>query len=105
MHKTRHFLPPTPDIVPGTYDLYHPVLRFIALPRESLKITYGFEKLTEPVRTAVAERAGQVLSVPDGHVVVPVHELQVAHIQDKFKEAIIYPHEFNLPLLAQQSIR
>ncbi|KAJ3997600.1 IucC family-domain-containing protein [Lentinula boryana] len=106
MHKTRAFLPPMQDISPGSYDLYHPNLRFVALPKSSLKITYDFEQLTEPLRQAVAQAVGkEKLDVPADHLVIPVHELQVAHIQDKFKEAVIYPPEFSLPLLAQQSIR
>lgn len=99
------FLPPISDMLPGSYDLYHPCLRLVALPRQSLKITYDFEKLLEPVLKAVADSAGKPLLIPDGFVVVPVHELQVAHIESKFKEAVMFPSEFQIPLLAQQSIR
>ncbi|KAJ7595950.1 IucC family-domain-containing protein [Mycena floridula] len=105
MHKTRMFLPPLEDFAPGTYDLYHPKLRLAALPKESLKITYDFEGLTEPIRTAAAQNAGKPLPIPTGFVIVPIHELQVVHIQEKFPEAIVLPSEFNIPLLAQQSIR
>ena len=105
MHKTRAFLPPMQDISPGSFDLYHPKLRFIALPKSSLKITHEFEKLTEPLRQAVAKTAGQALSIPVDYLVIPVHELQVAHIEEKFGEAVVYPPNFSLPLLAQQSIR
>jgi hypothetical protein len=99
------FLPPMQDFQPGGYDLYHSRIRLVSLPRDSLNITYNFEELTAPVRKAAAENAKRELCVPPDHVVVPVHELQVAHIQAKFKEAQIYPEEFNVPLLAQQSIR
>lgn len=105
MHKTRMFLDPLPDIQPGEYDLYHSRLRMIAMPRTSLKITYDFETLTEPVRRKASENAGRSLLIPNDFVVVPVHELQVPHIEAKFKEAIIYPPEFNVPFLAQQSVR
>lgn len=105
MHKSRAFLPPMKAISPGSYDLHNPKLRFVALPKSSLKITYAFEELTEPLRQAVAQAAGQPMFIAEDHVVVPVHELQVAHIKEKFKEAIIYPPESSLPLAAQQSIR
>lgn len=105
MHKMRYFLPPLPDYSPGVYDLYHPTLRVIAIPRENLNITYDFETYTHPIIAAVSRCAGRELDVADGYVVIPVHELQLVHIQDKFKEAVIYPEEFSLPLLAQQSIR
>ncbi|KAJ4474382.1 IucC family-domain-containing protein [Lentinula aciculospora] len=105
MHKTRAFLSPMQDISPGSYDLYNPKLRFVALPKSNLDVTYEFEQLTEPLHRAAAEVVGKVLVIPAEHLVIPVHELQVAHIEDKFKEAIIYPIEYSLPLLAQQSIR
>ncbi|THU85116.1 hypothetical protein K435DRAFT_732522 [Dendrothele bispora CBS 962.96] len=105
MHKTRMYLPPMREITPGSYDLYHPLLRFIAVPKSNLNITYDFEGLTAPLREAAAKTAGKELEIPENHLVVPVHELQIAHIEDKFKDAVIYPPEFNVPILAQQSIR
>ncbi|KAJ7352412.1 IucC family-domain-containing protein [Mycena albidolilacea] len=105
MHKTRMFLPPIRDIVPGSYDLHHTKLRFVAVPRENLKITNDFEKYTAPLIKSASEAADEELIVPENFVVVPVHDLQVAHIQAKFPEALVYPPAFNLPILGQQSIR
>lgn len=105
MHKTRRFLPPLPDFDPGEYDLYHPNLRLVGVPRGELKISYDFETLTKPIVDAASTRAGGPLKKDDDYVVVPVHELQVAHIQAKFPNILIYPAEYSLPLLAQQSIR
>jgi hypothetical protein len=70
-----------------------------------LKIVYNFEELLLPVISAVSAHAGKELIVQDGHVIVPVHELQVFHIQDKFPEAFIYSEDFSLPLSAQLSLR
>ncbi|KAL0954601.1 hypothetical protein HGRIS_003561 [Hohenbuehelia grisea] len=105
MHKTRRFLPPMPDFQPGDYDLYHTKLRFVALPKENLRITYDFEGLTEAVRAAASRNAGRDLVVPEGFAVIPVHELQIYHIQDKFPEAVIFPRDFFVSALGQQSIR
>jgi len=105
MHKTRYFLPPLPDYPPGIYDLYHTSLRLIAVPKENLNITYDFEGYVQPILDAMSKKAGRPLAVCQGFVAIPVHELQVAHVQDKFSEAEIYAAEFSLPLLAQQSIR
>jgi hypothetical protein len=80
-------------------------LRLAALPRESLNVTGDFETLTRPILDAAIRNAGKALDVPQGHVMVPVHELQVSHILDKFKEATVYPEEFSVPARAQQSIR
>ncbi|KAJ3920117.1 IucC family-domain-containing protein [Lentinula edodes] len=120
MHKTRMFLPPMRDITDDdTYDLYNPQLRFIALPKSSLHITYDFEELTEPLRQTAAQAAAAAasdqvqkfltptgeMSIPPSHLVIPIHELQIPHIEEKFPEALIYPEQFKLPLQAQQSIR
>ncbi|KAJ7220103.1 IucC family-domain-containing protein [Mycena pura] len=105
MHKTRMFLPPIPDVIPGSYDLYNAKLRFVAVPRENLKITYDFEKYIAPLVASASARAGKELVVPENFVVVPVHELQVHHIQAKFPDAVIFSPDFFLPILGQQSIR
>jgi len=105
MHKTRRFLPPLPDFVPGSYDLYNPKLQFIAVPKKDLKITFDFEILSRPLLDAAEKNAGNPLVIPEGHVVVPVHELQVPHIKDKFSDLQVYSNEFSLDLRAQQSIR
>ncbi len=105
MHKTRQFLPPTATLAPGSYDLYSPRLRFVALPRGSLHVTGDFEALTRPILVAATRNAGKALDIPQDHIIVPTHELQIPHILDKFKEATIYPEEFSVAALAQQSIR
>lgn len=98
-------MPPLPDYPPGTYDLYHTSLRLVSVPKENLNITYDFEGYIQPILDAMSKKAGRPLVVHEGYVAIPVHELQMMHIQDKFSEAEIYPAEFSLPLLAQQSIR
>jgi hypothetical protein len=105
MHKTRQFLPPIPSLAPGSYDLYSPRLRLAALPRGSLHVTGDFEALTRPIVDAATINAAKALDVPQDHVIVPIHELQVPHILDKFKEATVFPEEFSVPARAQQSIR
>ncbi|KAK2460987.1 hypothetical protein APHAL10511_007457 [Amanita phalloides] len=105
MHKLRSFLSPMPDYAPGTYDLYHPKLRFLSIPKTQLKITNDFEKYMKPVIEAAARHAGTRLVVPANHVIIPVHELQTMHIQHKFPDIEILPAEFVVPVLAQQSIR
>jgi hypothetical protein len=105
MHKTRWFLPPLPDYAPGQYDLLHPKLRFVSIPRDNLKITHDFEGLTLSVLNAASVHAGKELVVGEGRVVIPIHELQVAHVEHKFPDAQIYSEEYSLPILAQQSLR
>jgi hypothetical protein len=105
MHKTRQMLLPADSFAPGSYDLYSPRLRLAAFPRASLNVAGDFEASTRPILDATARNAGKPLVVPRDYVMVPIHELQVPHIADKFEEAIVYPEEFSVPVHAQQSIR
>lgn len=105
MHKTRYFLPPIPCISPGSYDLYNPSIRLIILPISSLKITGPFSDLTKAIWEGAEKRAGRSIVLHEDEVVIPVHELQVFHIRDKFPEARILEKEFSVPARAQQSIR
>ena len=105
MHKTRQFLPPTHPFSPGSYNLYSPRLRLAAFPRASLNIVGDFEELTRPILDVSTRNAGKPLDVQRDCIVVPIHELQVPHITEKFKEAKVYPEEFSVPAQAQQSIR
>lgn len=105
MHKTRYFLPPIPPISPSSYDLYNPSIRLIILPKSSLKITGPFSDLTKAIREGAEKRAGSAIVLNNDEIVIPVHELQVFHIREKFPEARIIEKEFSVPARAQQSIR
>ena len=105
MHKIRCFLPPLPDYAPGTYDFNHLKLRFVSVPKSQLKITNDFEKYIKPVIEAASSHTSTRLKVPANHLTLPVHELQIVHIQDKFPDVEILPPEFTVSAYAQQSIR
>ena len=105
MHKLRGFLPPLPDYAPGTYNFMQPKLRFVSAPRADTKITYDFENIISPLVKTASARAGKPLVVEEDRVVIPVHELQTMHIEEKFPAANVYPAEYSIPLLAQQSLR
>ena len=90
MHKTRRFLSP---ILPR--------LCLAAFHRESLYVTGDFETLTRPILDATIRNAGRALDVPQDYVIAPIHELQVPHFLDKFKEASVYPEEFSVSVRAQ----
>ena len=94
-----------PSLTPGSYDLYSPRLRLAVLPRASLHVSGDFEGLIRPILEGAMKNAGRALDVPENHIVIPVHELQVSLILDKFEEATVYPEEFSVPARAQQSIR
>ncbi len=101
----RCFLPPMPDYAPGTCDLYHVKLRLVSAPKSQLKITNNFEKYVDPIIKTASLNAGTELKVAADHLILPVHEIQIAHIQDKFPDIEVLPSEFAAPALAQLSIR
>ena len=101
----RYFLPPIPHYAPGTYDLYHVKLRFVSVPKSQLTILNDFEKYIKPVIDAASRHASTQPKVPADHLIIPVHELQITHIQDKFPDINILPPDFTVSALAQQSIR
>lgn len=105
MHKSRMFLPPIPNYAPGDYDLYNPQIRFVAVPAQDLHITGDFTSLVAPLVDYTAKKAGRKPDVSADRVLVPIHELQVHQILDKFPDVQVLPSEFVLPARAQQSIR
>ena len=98
-------MPPIPDYEPGTYDLFHVKLRFVSVPKSQLKILNDFEKYIKPVIDAASRHASTQPKVPADHLILPVHELQIAHIQDKLPDIEVLPADFTVSALAQQSIR
>lgn len=105
MYKIRRSVPPLPQYGPREYDFSRPKLRFVSVLREEMNITNDFETFVSPLLDAAAAKAGRSFDMEDTRIILPVHELQIYHIQDKVRMAIIYPEEFSLPVLAQQSLR
>ena len=105
MHRMRYFVPPMRDYAPGAYDLHHVKLRFVSVPKNQLKITNDFEKYIKPIVDTASRNTTMQLNVPADHLILPVHELQIAHIQDKFPDIEVLPAEFTVSANAQQSIR
>ena len=101
----RYSVPPIPDYTPGAYDLFHVKLRFVSIPKSQLKILNDFEKYVKPVIDTASRHASTQPQVPADHLILPVHELQIAHIQEKFPDIEVLPAEFTVSALAQQSIR
>ena len=105
MYKSRVFLPPIPNYAPGDYDLYNPQIRLAAVPAQDLHITGDFASLVSPIVDYAIKKAGRKPDVSADRVLMPVHELQVYQILDKFPNVQVLPPEFALPARAQQSIR
>lgn len=101
MHRARMLSLETPQ----DYDWYHPVIRFVHVPRASLDILGPFERELSVLAEQAATRAGKTLPVDEGKVIMPVHELQIPSIVAKFQNVDILDPEINVRALAQSSIR
>jgi len=87
MHKCRFGVPPMPHI-PVEVDMLHPIVNFVAVQREDLRITGAFEKAIEPFRDILIDEHD-----PTTEVVIPVHSYQVVNITALFPEARILKYE------------
>ncbi|KIJ27922.1 hypothetical protein M422DRAFT_37526 [Sphaerobolus stellatus SS14] len=105
MHKARRALSPIPTINPGQYDWQHPKIRIVDVPRKKLSIQGDWDNLVSSVCAVAAKNAGRPIEVAPDHTLVPIHDLQVANVQEKFPEAKVLPEEYHVDALAQQSLR
>src|SRR5882757_8384851 len=105
MHRARHAVPPLPFQDPQNRDWKHPRIHFAAVPRSRLDIIGPFEREIRCITELAARSLGMPLSQRDGCVIVPVYDLQITNIRDKFPNVEILDDEFSIPSLSQASIR
>ncbi len=70
-----------------------------------LDIVGPFEREICPITELVARASGMPLPRRDGSVFVPVYDLQIANLRDKFPNIEILDEKFSIPSLSQASIR
>jgi len=100
MHRARMILSNALE-----YDWYHPRIRFVRVPRADLVILGGFEAKSKDLVAKAAQNAGLLLPTGASSIYMPVHELQIENIKQKFRDIEVLPAEVSLPALAQSSIR
>ncbi|KZT57956.1 hypothetical protein CALCODRAFT_550316 [Calocera cornea HHB12733] len=105
MNKARKALPPMPVITPGSYDFLTPTIRIMRVPRRNLKLRGEFENIFEPLVQAAEKNAGETLTRTANFVFMPVHELQIPNIKDKFPENEVLPEAFAVKADALTSTR
>ncbi|KAI0043239.1 hypothetical protein FA95DRAFT_1498871 [Auriscalpium vulgare] len=106
MHRARRTLPPLPAVTPADRDWHHPRIRFALVPRKRLEFQGAFEREVEPLTRLAAQRAGK--SLPDGddeRIVMPLYDLQVTNVREKFPDIEVLGEEFSIQALGQVSIR
>jgi hypothetical protein len=70
-----------------------------------LDIVGHFEREIRPITELVAHASGMPLPQRDGCVIVPVYNLQIANLRDKFPNVETLEEKFSIPSLSQASIR
>ena len=75
------------------------------MPRSRLDIVGPFETEIRRITEFATRSSGMPLPQRDGCVIVPVYDVQVVNIRDKFPDVEILDEEFSIPALGQASIR
>lgn len=110
MHKARKSYPPMKPLTPGSYDLEHPNVRLVGIPRGSAVLRGDYETLSIELVNAMIEASGTDVKTfraqydPD-YVYIAIHELQIPNVQDKFSDALIFPESYSIPVEALASLR
>jgi siderophore synthetase component len=95
---------------PGSYDLEHPKVRLVGIPRSSANVRGAYEELSKQLVDALFKAGGANVQEmhrkydPD-HVFIAIHELQLPNIEQKFPDTYIFPQEFQIPVEALASLR
>jgi siderophore synthetase component len=97
-----------PPLNPGSYDLDHPAVRLVGIPRESAILRGEYEELSAPLVNALMDAGGNHRNIRaqyQNYVFIAIHELQLPNIQEKFKDAVIFSKEHQLNVEALASLR
>ena len=99
MHRAR-----TVNNGPSGFDWYHPLIRFVRVPRSSVLLFGYMEDISLSLAQKAADYSGRRLPPTNASVFLPVHELQVDNILAKFPDVEVL-EDICIPGLAQSSIR
>jgi hypothetical protein len=105
MHRARHAVPPLPCQDPQNRDWKHPRIHFAVVPRSRLDIVGAFEREIRRITELAAHFSGMPLPQRDGCINIPVYDMQIANIREKFPDVEVLDEEFSIPSLGQASIR
>ncbi|KAG1462348.1 hypothetical protein G6F56_005538 [Rhizopus delemar] len=108
MHKARKSFPPMPPLTPGSYDLDHPYVRLVGLPKTSAVLRGEYEELSAPLMNALMDAGSshqEIRAQYPNHTYIAIHELQIPNVQERFKDAVVFPKEYQLPVEALASLR
>lgn len=110
MHKARKSYPPMPPLYPGSYDLDHPMVRLVGIPRSSAVLRGDYENLSQGLVNALfaaggGEETETLRNKYNNHVFIAIHELQLPNLEERFKDLVVFPSQFSIPVEALASLR
>ncbi|OBZ85715.1 Uncharacterized protein y4xN [Choanephora cucurbitarum] len=112
MHKARKSFPPMKTLSPGSYDLDHPKVRLVGVPRSSAILRGDYENLSNKLVDALFEAGVGQQNVKAerskydaDYVYIAIHELQLPNVEQKFSDALIFPEAYSINVEALASLR
>lgn len=106
MHRARRTLPPLQPLTPATRDWYRPRVRFATVSRSRMNVRGDFEaRMLDLAKDAAARTGARLPELAPDRIIMPVYDLQVANIQEKFADVEILPEEISIQAQAQASLR
>ncbi|KZV67525.1 hypothetical protein PENSPDRAFT_676723 [Peniophora sp. CONT] len=106
MHRARRTLPPLQPLTPATRDWYRPKVRFAVVSRSRVDVRGDFEARILDLAKAAALHTGVTLpEIAPDRLIMPVYDLQVANLQEKFTDVQILPEVISIQAQAQASLR
>jgi siderophore synthetase component len=111
MHKARKSFHPMPPLYPGSYDLEHPKVRLVGIPREKATVRGNYEELSKGLMDALLaagtdrDNVSTLRKQWDDYVFIAIHELQLPNVGQKFPDALIFPAQHTISVEALASLR
>lgn len=116
MHKARKSYPPMAPVYPGSYDLDHPKICLVGIPKEKATVRGDYEELSKKLVDALLAAGSDSDSNRDqvvttlrnqykDYVFIAIHELQLPNVQQKFADTVIFPAQHTIYVEALASLR
>ncbi|KAI9479599.1 hypothetical protein BDB00DRAFT_879245 [Zychaea mexicana] len=88
--------------------LDRPTIRLAAIPKDDMQVCGNFEEIAAPLVNAILAKTGDTCGQRTkytGHLLLPIHELQIPMIEQKIKGAEVLPEANHVTASALTSMR
>jgi siderophore synthetase component len=97
-------------LLPGSYDLEHPKIQLVGIPRNSAVVRGDYEHLSTDLVNAMVGASGNDIQefhakYDTDYVYIAIHELQIPNVEEKFKDVIVFPANYSITVDALASLR